>query len=98
MNTAYVERNNLTMREENGRLSRKTLAFSKTRRELQHQLNFWRAYANFVHLHRSLRVPALAGSQPRRWVSRTPAMAAGLTDHIWTLRELLKFKHWLYQP
>lgn len=98
INTAYVERQNLTMREENGRLSRKTLAFSKNRRDLQRQLDFWRAYANFVRPHRSLRIPAPKGSGPRRWLPRTPTMAVGLTDHVWTLEELLKFRHWIYQP
>lgn len=98
INTAYVERQNLTMREENGRLSRKTLAFSKHRRDLQRQLDFWRAYANFVRPHRSLRIPAPKGSGPRRWLPRTPTMAVGLTDHVWTLEELLKFRHWIYQP
>lgn len=98
INTAYVERQNLTMREENGRLSRKTLAFSKNRRDLQGQLDFWRAYANFVRPHRSLRVPAPKDSGPKRWLPRTPVMAAGVTDHIWSLKELLKFRHWIYQP
>lgn len=98
INTAYVERQNLTLREENGRLSRKTLAFSKKRRELQHQLDFWRAYANFVRPHRSLRVLAPNGSGPRRWLPRTPAMVAGLSDHAWTMEALLKFRHWIYQP
>ena len=97
INTAYVERQNLTLREENGRLSRKTLAFSKTRRDLQRQLDVWRAYANFVRPHRSLRAPAPAGSGPKRWLPRTPAMAAGLSDHVWTMDALLTFRHWIYQ-
>lgn len=97
-NTAYVERHNLTLREENGRLSRKTLAFSKTRRDLQRPLDFWRACANFVRPHRSLPAPAPAGAGPTRWLPRTPAMAAGISDHIWTLEELLTFKHWICQP
>lgn len=98
INTAYVERQNLTLREENARLSRKTLAFSKNRRDLQGQLDFWRAYANFARPHRSLRTPVPNGSGLKRWLPRTPAMAAGISDHIWTLEELLKFKHWLCQP
>lgn len=92
INTAYVERQNLTMREENGRLSRKTLPFSKSRRDLQGQLDFWRAYATFVRPHRSLRVRCNS-SRGKRWLPRTPAMAAGISDHIWTLDELLCFKH-----
>lgn len=98
INTAYVERNNLTLREENGRLSRKTLAFSKNRRALQDQVDFWRAYANLVRVHRALRSPAGQASGPRRWIARTPAMAARVTDHVWSLDELLTFNHWKYQP
>lgn len=98
INTAYVERQNLTLREENGRLSRKTLAFSKNRRDLQRQLEFWRAYANFVRPHRSLRTRTPDGSGIKRWLPRSPAMAAGISSHIWTLEELLKFRHWLCQP
>lgn len=99
INTAYVERQNLTLREENGRLSRKTLAFSKNRRELQRQLDFWRAYANFVRPHRSLRVQAPPpGFGAKRWWPRIPALATGISSHVWTLEELLKFRHWLCQP
>lgn len=97
INTAYVERQNLTLREENGRLGRKTLAFSKNRRDLQGQLDFWRAYANFVRPHRSLRVEAPQGAF-KRWLPRTPGMAAGITRRVWTLEQLLKFRHWVYQP
>jgi len=98
INTAYVERHNLTLREENGRLSRKTLAFSKNRRALQHQVDFWRAYANLARPHRALRCPAGPAVGPTRWLARTPAMAAGIADHIWGLEELLTFRHWNYQP
>jgi len=98
INTAYVERQNLTLREAHGRVSRNTLACSKNRRELQRQLDFWRAYANFVRPHRSLRVLAPTGAGPRRWLPRTPAMAAGLSEHVWTMEALLTFRHWIYQP
>ncbi len=95
---SYVDRQHLTLREENGRLSRKTLTFSKTRRDLQRQLDVWRASANFVRPHRSLRLQVPIGSAPNRWLLRTPAMVAGLSDHVWTLEELLKVKHWICQP
>lgn len=97
INTAYVERHNLTLREEHGRLSRKTLAFSKTRRALQHQVDFWRAYANLARPHRALRRPA-SPETASRWSARTPAMAARITDHVWSLDELLTFRQWNYQP
>ena len=91
INTAYIERDNLTLRQELRRLARKTLGFSKNRRELQHALDFIDAHANFVKAHQSLRGRASPDSG-RRWIPRTPAMAAGLTDHRWTLEELLRYK------
>jgi ATP-dependent protease ClpP protease subunit len=45
---------------------------------------------NFVKTHKSLRVKTNRGR--KKWMKRTPAMAEGLTDHIWSLRELLTFK------
>jgi len=87
--TAYIERTHLTMRLFNGRLTRKTLAFSKL-------LEMYRASAawqdimyNLARPLKTLRV-RIYGHPKRRWKPRTPAMAAGLTDHIWTVKELLK--------
>jgi len=91
INTAYIERDNLTLRQELRRLARKTLGFSKNRRELQHALEYIDAHANFVKPHQSLRQRASPDSG-RRWVPRTSAMAAGLTDHRWTLEEWLCYK------
>ena len=91
INTAYIERDNLTLRQELRRLSRKTLGFSKNRRELQHALDFIDAHANFVKPHGSLRLRAPSEGN-RRWVHRTPVMAAGICGHIWTLEELLCYK------
>ena len=86
--TAYVERTHLTMRLFNGRLTRKTLAFSKL-------LEMYRASAawedliyNLARPLKTLRVE-IFDDPLRRWLPRTPAMAAGLTDHIWTVKELL---------
>lgn len=93
INTAYIERDNLTLRQELSRLARKTLGFSKKRRELQQSLDFADAYANFVRPHRALRLPAPESpGGSRRWVPRSPAMAAGITDHIWTLKELMSYR------
>jgi hypothetical protein len=86
--TAYVERTHLTMRLFNGRLVRHTLAFSK-------DLDMYRASAawedamyNWVRPLKTLRreVHDVPG---RRWLPCTPGMAAGLTDHLWTVKELL---------
>jgi len=85
--TAYIERTHLTMRLFNGRLVRKTLAFSK-------QLGMYRASATWedlvYNLARPLKTFRLEVEDPhRRWQSRSPAMAAGLSDRIWTVKELL---------
>jgi hypothetical protein len=91
INTAYIERDNLTLRQELRRLTRKTLGFSKNRRELQHALDFIEAHDNFVKPHGALRLEVVS-DEVRLWASRTPAMAAGISDHVWTLEELLCYK------
>jgi hypothetical protein len=85
--TAYIERSHLTMRLFNGRLVRKTLAFSK-------RLQMYRASATWedliYNLARPLKTLRLELNDPhRRWLPRSPAMAAGLSDRIWTVKELL---------
>ena len=45
---------------------------------------------NFCSYHKSLRLPGFIGGH--KWIPRTPAIAAGLTDHIWTVKELLFFE------
>jgi hypothetical protein len=86
--TAYIERSNLTSRLFNGRQVRKTLAFSK-------ELDCYRAaatwedgYYNLVKPHKSLRL-RVHDIPGRKWLPRTPMMAANLTDHLWTVKELL---------
>jgi hypothetical protein len=91
INTAYIERDNLTLRQELRRLSRKTLGFSKNRRELQNALDFIEAHDNFVKPHRALRLRA-SSKRNRVWISRTPVMAAGISNHVWALEELLCYK------
>jgi hypothetical protein len=85
--TAYIERSNLTSRLFNGRQVRETLAFSKDVAAYQAAAAWEDAYYNLVRPHKSLRLPAAGGSS--KWLPRTPAMAAELTDHIWTVKELL---------
>jgi IS1 family transposase len=93
INTAYIERDNLTSRQSNGRLVRKTLSFSKTKHYLQRQLDLEDAIYNFVRPHRALRLKCpTPRAHGHLWEERTPAMAAGLTDHIWTLEQLLSYR------
>ncbi len=75
VSTSYVERQNLTMRMQMRRFTRLTNAFSKKLENLKAalSLHFW--HYNFMRIHRTLRV--------------TPAMEAGITDHVWGWNELL---------
>ena len=93
INTAYVERDNLTSRQSNGRLVRKTLSHSKRKDYLQFHIDFEDAIYNFVRPHSGLRLRLRRpGSHGRLWTPRTPAMAAGLTDHVWNMEELLTWR------
>lgn len=86
--TAYVERTHLTMRHFNSRLVRKSLAFSKSL-EMHCAAAAWEDLVyNYARPLKSLRQPEV-DHPTRHWRPRTPAMAAGLTDHIWSFRELL---------
>jgi hypothetical protein len=87
--TAYVERTHLTSRTMNGRLVRKTLSFSKELRLLKAATALEDALYNFTRPVKTLRVELANPTKQARWQQRTPAMAAGLTDHIWSPRELL---------
>ena len=86
--TAYIERTHLTMRHFNGRLTRKTLAFSKDLAMYKASAAWEDLVYNFARPLKTLRLE-LFDDPHRRWLPRTPAMAAGLTDHIWTVKELL---------
>lgn len=77
VSTSYIERLNLTMRMSMRRYTRLTNAFSKKVENLAAAVSLHFAYYNFCRVHSSLE-----GKQ-------TPAMAAGVTDHVWTLNELI---------
>jgi hypothetical protein len=85
--TAYVERTNLTSRQMNGRLVRKTLSSSKQLDALTASC----AWEDWIYnLTRPLKTLAMQVQEgQRRWQRQTPAMAAGLTDHQWSVKELL---------
>jgi hypothetical protein len=86
--TAYIERSNLTSRLFNGRQTRKTLAFSKDVDCYRAAATWEDAYYNLVKPHKSLRL-RVYDLPERKWKERTPAMAAQLTDHVWTVKDLL---------
>ena len=86
--TAYVERTHLTSRQFNSRLVRKTLGYSKIV-EMHRATATWEDIVyNLVRPLKTLRLEVF-NDPTRRWLPRTPAMAASLTDHIWTVKELL---------
>ena len=95
LNTAFVERVNLTLRQGVAGLARRTWATAQAAPALVAQLEWWRGYYHVVRIHASLRVPLAQPIErggrrvPRRYVHRTPAMAAGLTSRRWTVRDLL---------
>ena len=74
ISTSFVERQNLTMRMSMRRFTRLTNGFSKKLENHAHQVALYFMHYNFCRIHKTLRV--------------TPAMEAGLTDHVWTLEEL----------
>ena len=87
LNTAYVERTNLTSRQMNGRMVRKTLSFSKEEEMLRASCALEDVVYNLARPSKSLRVEV--NNDQRRWEPRSPAMAAGITDHIWTIGEIM---------
>jgi IS1 family transposase len=90
LNTSFVERVNLTMRRGVAGLARQTWATAQTAGHLLAQAELWRGYYHFVRVHDGLSVPIGAGDRRgRRYHQRTPAQAAGLTGHRWSMRELL---------
>lgn len=75
ISTSYVERANLSIRMQNRRFTRLTNAFSKKFQNHVHALALYFAFYNFVRIHKTLRM--------------TPAMAAGITDTLWTMEDIL---------
>ena len=92
--TSLIERQNLTLRQENHRLARKTLGYSKKNKWLGFQSSLYVTYYNFCRPHDSLKImdwKHINGDVWRKFRKQTPMLSIGKTDHIWTLDELLKF-------
>lgn len=91
IHTAYIERFNATMRSALAPLVRRGRALAHKVETLTAGMYLVGCAYNFCWEHTSLRRAAPAGTG-RKWAERTPAMAAGLTDHRWSLRELLSYQ------
>jgi hypothetical protein len=91
IHTAYIERLNATFRSRLAPLVRRGRALARTEALLTAGMWLAGCAYNFCWDHDSLRLAAPTGA-PRAWLERTPAMAAGLTDHRWTMRELLHYQ------
>jgi IS1 family transposase len=98
INTAFVERLNLTLRQHVAAIGRRVTTLCKHEDGLRQQLALYQVYYNFCLPHASVRQllpqpePTNGAGSAKLWQPCTPAMAAGLTDHVWTLREVLLFR------
>jgi IS1 family transposase len=98
MNTAFVERLNLDIRQRVAAVGRRVNTLCTGADGMQQQLAVFHAYHNFVLPHASLRQPLLipeatnGTGSVRLWRPCTPAMAAGLTNHVWSLKEVLLYR------
>jgi IS1 family transposase len=98
INTAFVERINLSIRQHVAAVGRRVSTLCKDEDGLRQQLVVFQVYYNMCLPHASLRqplpqpVPTNGAGSAKLWRPCTPAMAAGLTDHVWTLREVLLFR------
>jgi IS1 family transposase/transposase-like protein len=98
INTAFVERVNLSIRQHVAAVGRRVTTLCKGEVGLRQQLALYQLYYNFCLPHSSLRLPlpqpapTKGRGSAKRWRPCTPAMAAGLTDHVWTLREVVGFR------
>jgi hypothetical protein len=90
INTAFIERLNATFRARLVMLVRRGRALARTDAALRAGMNLVGCAYNFCTFHESLRLPALSRTG-RKWIERTPAMAAGLTPVRWSMIELLSY-------
>jgi IS1 family transposase len=87
INTSYVERSNLNWRIWDAHLTRKSLMFAKSLRWLKAKFAICIGFYNFIRPHETL-----SRGEDRVFRPNTPAMAAGITDHQWTINALLKYR------
>ena len=87
INTSYVERSNLNWRLWDAHLTRKSLLFAKSFRWLKAKFSLCVGFYNFIRPHETL-----SRGDDRVFRAKTPAMAAKVTDHLWSIKELLSYR------
>ena len=92
INTAFIERLNATFRQRLACLTRRSRALARQPETLLAGMYVLGCVYNFCTYHQSLRLPLFLPNGRCRWLKRTPTIAAGLTDHRWTIPELFLFK------
>ena len=98
INTAFVERLNRTLRAHVPGLGRREEGLAKTTEGVRRRLMLVMGYYNLCLQHVSLRqalpspIPTKGKGSPKKWIPRTPAMAGGITDHVWSMEEFLLFR------
>jgi len=92
VNVAFIERLNATFRAYLSALVRRGRALARQTETLHLAMYLMGTVYNFCTYHKSLRVAICLPGNQRRWARRTPAIAAGITDHLWTIEELLCFQ------
>jgi IS1 family transposase len=98
INTSFVERLNLTIRQHVAAIGRRVSTLCKGEEGLAQQLALYHGYYNFCLPHGSVRqplpqpVPPNGTGSAKQWRPCTPAMAAGLTDHVWSLKAVLLYR------
>ena len=90
INTAFIERLNATFRQCLSSLVRRGRALARNSETLEGGMYLVGAVYNFCREHKSMRKAGLIGGH--KWLGRTPAMAAGITKHRWSVRELLEYR------
>lgn len=98
INTAFIERLNATFRQRLNPLARRTRTLAHQPATLHAGMSIVGCLYNFCDLHHSLRLKLWVSARHYHWVPRTPALAAGLTNHVWTPTEVFTFRvplpHW----
>jgi hypothetical protein len=92
INTAYIERLNATFRLRLSWLTRRTRTLAQQPDTLRAGMYIVGCFYNLCDFHHSLRLRLWVGDHGYQWVQRTPALVAGLTDHQWTVDELLRYR------